>query len=77
MGFYIGYALSLFGRPQDKLSHVLVEEAFEQNREFFYPPKTKTTLNTDRYGMKDAAQAQVMLRKFHFIMVCQFNARIM
>ncbi|MBF0804285.1 MULTISPECIES: CRISPR-associated ring nuclease Csm6 [unclassified Neisseria] len=35
MGFYIGYALSLFGRRQDKLSHVLVEEAFEQRREFF------------------------------------------
>ena len=67
MGFYIGYALSLFGRPQDKLSHVLVEEAFEQNREFFYPPKTKTTLNTDRYGMKDAAQAQVMLAEIPFV----------
>ncbi|MEN8168228.1 MAG: CRISPR-associated ring nuclease Csm6, partial [Pseudomonadota bacterium] len=24
MGFYLGYALSLFGRPQDRLSHVLV-----------------------------------------------------
>ena len=24
MGFYVGYALSLFGRAQDRLSHVLV-----------------------------------------------------
>ena len=24
MGFYVGYALSLFGREQDRLSHVLV-----------------------------------------------------
>ena len=46
---------------------MLVEEAFEQNREFFYPPKTKTTLNTDRYGMKDAAQAQVMLAEIPFV----------
>ncbi len=23
MGYYLGYALSLFGRPQDRLSHVL------------------------------------------------------
>ncbi|MGF1642988.1 MAG: CRISPR-associated ring nuclease Csm6, partial [Thiotrichales bacterium] len=29
MGYYLGYALSLFGRPQDRLSHVLVSEPFE------------------------------------------------
>jgi CRISPR-associated protein (TIGR02584 family) len=23
MGFYVGYALSLFGRAQDRLSHVI------------------------------------------------------
>jgi len=28
MGYYAGYALSLFGRPQDRLSHVLVSEPF-------------------------------------------------
>lgn len=39
MGFYIGYALSLFGRGQDRMSHILVEEAFETHPEFFYPPK--------------------------------------
>ncbi len=37
MSFYAGYALSLYGRLQDRLSHVLVSEPF-QNREFFYPP---------------------------------------
>jgi CRISPR-associated protein (TIGR02584 family) len=35
MGFYVGYALSLFGRPQDRLSHVLVSEPFESSMEFF------------------------------------------
>jgi len=34
MGYYLGYALSLFGRAQDRLSHVLVSEPFENNREF-------------------------------------------
>jgi CRISPR-associated protein (TIGR02584 family) len=29
MGFYVGYALSLFGRAQDRLSHVLVSPPFE------------------------------------------------
>ncbi len=38
MSFYAGYALSLFGRDQDRLSHVLVNEPFESVRGFWYPP---------------------------------------
>jgi CRISPR-associated protein (TIGR02584 family) len=34
MGFYAGYALSLFGRAQDHLSHVLVSPSFESLKEF-------------------------------------------
>jgi CRISPR-associated protein (TIGR02584 family) len=37
MGFFMGYAMSLWGRPQDKLSHVLVSSPFESRAEFFYP----------------------------------------
>ncbi len=37
MGFYLGYALSLYGRPQDRLSHVLVSEPFESSWEFSIP----------------------------------------
>jgi CRISPR-associated protein (TIGR02584 family) len=37
MGYYLGYALSLFGRAQDRLSHVLVSDPFETNRDFYYP----------------------------------------
>jgi CRISPR-associated protein (TIGR02584 family) len=37
MGFYVGYALSLFGRAQDRLSHVLVPPPFESRNDFFYP----------------------------------------
>ena len=37
MGFYVGYALSLLGRAQDRLSHVLVPPAFESQKDFFYP----------------------------------------
>ena len=39
MSFYLGAALQLFGRPQDRLYHVLVSPEFENNPEFFYPPK--------------------------------------
>ena len=67
MGFYIGYALSLFGRRQDRMSHILVEEAFETHPEFFYPPKKPHFLNTRPYGMADASKAQVMLAEIPFV----------
>lgn len=66
MGFYIGYALSLFGRSQDRLSHVLVEEDFEQNPEFYYPSPSERVLNT-KSGMRDASQARVMLADIPFV----------
>lgn len=44
MGFYLGYGLSLFGRTQDRLSHVLVSPEFESHREFFYKPPVAQTL---------------------------------
>lgn len=44
MGFYAGYALSLFGRTGDRLSHVLVNEPFE-SREFFYPRPEPQDIN--------------------------------
>lgn len=40
MGYYAGYALTLHGRLQDRLSHVLVNQPFETLTEFYFPPKT-------------------------------------
>ena len=37
MGFYLGMALSFFGRPWDKLYHVLVDPKLESRPDFFYP----------------------------------------
>lgn len=38
MTFLLGYAMSLFGRPQDKVSHVLVDSRVERfDVPFFYP----------------------------------------
>lgn len=41
MSYYMGYALSLYGRMQDRLSHVLVDESLI-NRDFFYPQPHET-----------------------------------
>ena len=39
MSFYMGAAMLLFGRPWDKLYHILVTPEFETNHEFFYKPQ--------------------------------------
>lgn len=44
MSFYIGSALQLFGRPWDRLYHVLVSSDFETNPHFFYKPKKNTVI---------------------------------
>jgi CRISPR-associated protein (TIGR02584 family) len=67
MGFYLGYALSLLGREQDRLSHVLVSPPFEQFPEFFYPPPHARFVR-DRDGRTlDAREAQVYLGEIPFI----------
>lgn len=66
MGFYIGYALSLFGRRRDRLSHVLVNEPFENHPDFFYPTRSSHWIATSS-GMIDARDAQVMLADIPFV----------
>lgn len=56
MSFYIGSALQLFGRPCDKLYHILVTPEFESNPEFFYKPKKDRVIEATgkRLNTKDA-----------------------
>lgn len=69
MGFYIGYALSLFGRPQDRLSHVLVSAEYESLAEFYYPTPATRTISTrnDPNKKLDAALAKVYLAEIPFV----------
>lgn len=48
MGFYAGYALSLYGRAQDRMSHVLVDEKFEKGINFYYPSASENDFIIDR-----------------------------
>jgi CRISPR-associated protein (TIGR02584 family) len=68
MGFYAGYALSLFGRAQDKLSHVLVSDRYESS-DFYYPaPTPDTTWIKARDGSSlDTHKAQVWLAEIPFV----------
>ncbi len=44
MSFYLGSAIQLFGRPWDKLYHVLVTPEFESHPDFYYKPKKDRAL---------------------------------
>lgn len=72
MGFSIGYAMSLFGRPQDRLSHVLVNEPYENIPEFFYPtpPEKGEVWQMDRNNKRhDARKAVVTLASIPFVLM--------
>lgn len=67
MSFYLGYALSLFGRPQDRLSHVLVSEPFESLYEFFFPPRQPRVLFTRDNKPVSTEEAQITLADIPFV----------
>lgn len=74
MGFYLGYGLSLYGRAQDRLSHVLVTPEFEAHRNFFYiPPEPETLFVSHMLGNKvderpvSTENAQIWLAHIPFV----------
>ncbi len=70
MGYYLGYALSLFGRAQDRLSHVLVSEQYESHPKFFYPTPPGAQLIHSREKPEkplDPSAARVTLADIPFV----------
>lgn len=72
MSIYLTAAMQLFGRPQDRLSHVLVNEDFETHSEFFYIPFEPRELEIkDRDGNVkkriSTADAHIYLAEIPFI----------
>lgn len=67
MGFFLGYALSLYGRKQDSLSHVLVSAEFENVRDFYYPKPYPCEIFNDKGIALDASQGKVMLAEIPWV----------
>ncbi len=70
MGYYLGYALSLYGRPQDRLSHVLVNDPYESHPEFYYPTPYERVIHTrdpKQPQAKDCRDAVVDLAEIPFV----------
>lgn len=73
MGYLIAYGLSLFGRPQDRLSHVLVTPEYESHPQFFFPTRTSQILYTGQSpGPRDVKpidtmEAKILLAEMPFV----------
>ncbi|MGE4046216.1 MAG: CRISPR-associated ring nuclease Csm6 [Acetobacteraceae bacterium] len=67
LGFFAAYALSLYGRPQDRLSHVLVSEPFQNNPLFYYPTPYREVIHTRNNHPLNAAEARVTLAEIPFV----------
>jgi len=69
MGFYAGYALSLFGRQQDRLSHVLVSPPYESHPQFYYPTPYPHIIYAAGQSSKplDTQKARVTLADIPFV----------
>jgi CRISPR-associated protein (TIGR02584 family) len=69
MGFYAGYALSLYGRQQDRLSHVLVSADYESHPQFYYPTPYSQVIYGNDPSRKplDTQHADVILADIAFV----------
>ncbi|MGU5545201.1 CRISPR-associated ring nuclease Csm6 [Aeromonas veronii] len=71
MTFFLGYAMSLFARPDDRLSHVLIAPAeYEGLRDFYYPTPYTNPINgkgTNQQLDTHEDKVQIMLADIPFI----------
>ncbi len=74
MGFYAGYALSLLGRDQDRLSHVLVPPLFESHSDFFFPTRSSRVIYSHPPDSRplDTSQAEVVCAEIPFVRLRRF-----
>lgn len=71
MSYYLGNIMSLVGRPQDRISHVLATEPFEFNPNFFYPgqqsPDTIEVHTQNGTAYRPASEAKITLSDIPFV----------
>ncbi|WP_394151545.1 CRISPR-associated ring nuclease Csm6 [Vibrio maritimus] len=68
MAFYMGYAMSLYGREQDVLSHVFVDDDFEFVTDFYYPtPYDNYIVGSDKKKVVNTRDAHVTLAEIPFV----------
>jgi len=82
MSFIAGQALSLFGRKQDLLTHVLLNPQLETQPKFFFPPKVPIDFALEKPGggftgnVVNTADARVLLAEIAFVRLRQLVPRL-
>lgn len=66
MSYYLGYAMSVFGRIQDRMSHVLVDDRY-MSADFYYPTPQTQMMQPFKGEPFDASQVPIMLGELPFI----------
>ena len=70
MGYLLGAAIQFFGRPQDRLYHVLVTPpAIEMNRDFFFPPVREAQICTSDGQKISTADVRIELAELPYVSV--------
>lgn len=69
MSYYAGHALSLYGRSQDRLSHVLISAEYEAHPLFYYPTPYSQIIYSNDANRKalDTQNAEVNLIDIAFV----------
>ncbi len=72
MGVLLASVLQVYGRPADRLYHVLVSPEFESQPEFFYIPKRQRLLTLPKGKRIDARKARIELAEIPYIRLRAF-----
>ena len=75
MGYLLGAAIQFFGRPQDRLYHVLVTPPeIETNRDFFFPPVREEQVLTPDGQRISTADVRIELAELPYVSVRDISA---
>ena len=70
MGYLLGAAIQFFGRPQDRLYHVLVTPPeIEMNHDFFFPPVSEEQILTSDGQRISTADVRIELAELPYVSV--------
>jgi CRISPR-associated protein (TIGR02584 family) len=72
MGVLLAAVLQVYGRPDDRLYHVLVSPEFESQPEFFYIPKRHRLLALGKGKQLDTRKARVELAEIPYVRLRAF-----
>ena len=67
MSFLMGYAVSMLGRPQDRMSHVLVRADLEKDPHFFFPSSTVLDRQTQADNGDQPLGDDIILAEIPFV----------